>query len=37
MSNPTLSDWYKHMTTYGGVALLLAIQTVVLICVLRKK
>ena len=33
MSRPTFSDWNEHMTTYGGVAVLLLIQTALLIIV----
>lgn len=36
-SKPTLTTWHQHMTTYGGVVLLLAIQTVVLFWILGGK
>lgn len=36
MSKPTLTDWYKHIPTYGGVAIMLLIQTVLLLILLRK-
>ena len=37
MSKPTLTDWYKHIPTYGGVALIVAIQTLVLLIFLRRR
>jgi hypothetical protein len=38
MSKPTLTDWYEHIPTYGGVAIMMAIQTcLLLILLLRRK
>lgn len=36
MSKPTLSDWHQHIPTYGGVAIMLIVQTVLLLILLRK-
>lgn len=35
MSKPTLTDWYKHIPTYGGVALMMLVQTAILLVLLR--
>lgn len=37
MSKPTLFDWYRHIPSYGGVAIMLVVQTVLLLIILKRR
>ena len=37
MSKPTLSDWYQHIPSYGGVAIMMAIQMMLLLILFKKR
>jgi hypothetical protein len=37
MSKPTLTDWYQHIPSYGGIVIIVAIQTLVLLILLKRR
>jgi hypothetical protein len=36
MSKPTLTDWYQHIPSYGGVAIMMVVQTLLLLIILKR-